>query len=411
MRRVRSTLALLGILTAASACTEDPGLDAGPRDAGADDAGALPERPHVCDVARHVFVPTCSRCHFYGGQEPELTWRAAQATLVGAESPTGGPYVTPGNPGASFLYRKIAGTHSANLGERMPPGEILEPAILDFVARWIQQGAETTCPPGEVEPMEPPRPAHPPGFAAPEVHGPEMGLGLLDCRTCHGAQLTGADGPSCDGCHQPNWRTDCTYCHGGTANPTGAPPRDVSGETALEALTFRAHTPHVTASNHAPYACTQCHTQPVDALSPGHIYDDTPGRAEVRFGGGLSRQGRYEGSGRCSNLYCHGNGNGQLGEWDHTRGKPACDGCHPAANSGQQGWVTMSGRHARHLGAGVTCEGCHAMTARGNDAIRTPAVHADGQKTVDFQQQGVTRNGNTCSGTCHGHLHGARPWN
>ena len=42
---------------------------------------------------------------------------------------------------------------------------------------------------------------HPEGFAEPEQHGVEMVLQRSDCRTCHGTDLSGGIGDSCDQCH------------------------------------------------------------------------------------------------------------------------------------------------------------------------------------------------------------------
>ena len=62
---------------------------------------------------------------------------------------------------------------------------------------------------------------HPEGFAAAEVHGPELKLHTQDCRACHGNDLKGGSAEvSCDSCHEPEWRTDCVYCHGGSENAT-----------------------------------------------------------------------------------------------------------------------------------------------------------------------------------------------
>ena len=70
---------------------------------------------------------------------------------------------------------------------------------------------------------------HAEDFARPELHGPALMQGLLDCRFCHGEDLTGDAGAlSCDTCHTPAdpqaWRSDCVFCHGGVENQTGAPP-------------------------------------------------------------------------------------------------------------------------------------------------------------------------------------------
>src|SRR3970282_2725558 len=90
---------------------------------------------------------------------------------------------------------------------------------------------------------------HPEGFAAAEIHGLELKQQAQDCRSCHGDELTGASAPTCDGCHTPAdppaWRSDCTFCHGGVDDTTGAPPRNLDGTTEVQAGTLPPHAVHV----------------------------------------------------------------------------------------------------------------------------------------------------------------------
>ena len=156
------------------------------------------------------------------------------------------------------------------------------------------------------------------------------------------------------------WRTNCTFCHGGTDSQTGAPPRDLRGATARDELAFRAHTEHLSERNHIAWDCNECHVKPVDVLSVGHVFDDTPGASEVDFSGGLSAGGRYDGNGGCANMYCHGNGR-TGGAYDHTNARPTCNTCHPSNRLG--------GGHGTHLREGVSCEYCHQDTAASANAI------------------------------------------
>lgn len=246
----------------------------------------------------------------------------------------------------------------------------------------------------------PPR-YHPVDYAAATVHAPELKLGLQDCRECHGATLEGGTGPSCDTCHPAEWRSQCTFCHGGADSASGAPPRDLGGATAREELTFRAHTEHTSERNHAAWDCNQCHTKPVDVMSDGHVFDDTPAASEVVFSGGLSPDGTYDGEGGCANLYCHGTGR-RNGAYDHTEPRPDCNGCHPRA--------TLGGRHREHLREGLQCGECHAETAEGLDTIATPANHVNGVKDVAFTAAGFRRENGACSGSCHLERHANRRW-
>jgi len=243
---------------------------------------------------------------------------------------------------------------------------------------------------------------HPPGFAAPEVHGMAMKLHEEDCRTCHGEDLKGGVvEQSCDSCHTEGWRTDCTYCHGGTNNQTGAPPRDIDGMTTM--LSFAAHGPHVTETLHAAYGCEQCHVTPTDVLSEGHVFDDTDAMAEVYFVAGLSPAGQWDGN-ACSNLYCHGNGNGSEGSYAHDQPAPSCGGCHPYPGTENMAYQTMSGRHALHMGRGLECAECHDPQGL--------LLHVDGKPDVEFAPAGFTFDPTTrrCSGTCHGRVHVGNGW-
>lgn len=373
------------------------------------DPPELPAQATACNVAAAVLVPKCSGCHRPGGQTPDLTYDAVLTALVGLESPVrpGTVYVVPDDPQASLLFRKIAGTQAASEGARMPLGVPLDEGSIALVQEWIEAGASVEC---ELE--EPPPPVerhHPDGFADPTVHGPELKLGRQDCRTCHGENLTGGSGPSCDSCHSGGtaWRTQCTFCHGGTETETGAPPRDLDGELDPMRISFRAHTPHVSERNHAPFDCVQCHLKPSDVLSARHVFDDTPGQAEVDFSGGLSAGGVYNGSGSCSNLYCHGNGR-TAGSYDHLFARPDCGTCHGSISNGGSG---LSDPHEDHLEEGVTCDQCHSATAtaRGT-AILDPGRHVNGTIDVVLASGTLTRENGTCTGSCHGEEHGGRLW-
>ncbi|MEQ9501089.1 MAG: c-type cytochrome domain-containing protein [Deltaproteobacteria bacterium] len=348
----------------------------------------------ACSVQTQVFGPSCTGCHRPGGQVPDLTFDALEALLDGR-------YVVPADPAGSLVLQKMSGT----AGGVMPPSGMLDADRLALVERWINEGASFDCEPGEV--VEPER-YHPDDFALPEVHGPDLKQGEQDCRDCHGVDLTGGVGPSCDDCHTQGWRTTCTFCHGGTADDTGAPPRDLNGVTDYIALSFAPHTEHVVGARHPAYDCTTCHTKPEDVLSTNHIFGDpVRGVAEVRFEQGLSPEGTYA-DGTCDNLYCHGNGRA-TGSAARNDGARLCDSCHPSRISGRDAWATMSGEHEDHLREGVDCSECHAATVDDASAIVGPMLHVNGTPDLAFPPGTITRNV-TCSGTCHGEDHDAEDW-
>lgn len=237
---------------------------------------------------------------------------------------------------------------------------------------------------------------HPLDYAMASVHGPAMKLHEEDCRTCHGDDLAGGTSEvNCDSCHTAGWRTDCVFCHGGDAEPSGAPPRDIDGTTETSMLSFIAHTRHVTQYQHAPYDCSQCHVKPVDVLSSGHVFDDTDARAEVSFAGGISAQGVWDGNGGCQTLWCHGNGISNDGAYQHDDAPPTCGGCHPYPGTENLDYTAMSGQHRRHINEGIQCAECH-------DPLAIES-HVDGKPDIAITAAGFSFNqdSKSCTGLCH----------
>jgi predicted CxxxxCH...CXXCH cytochrome family protein len=252
---------------------------------------------------------------------------------------------------------------------------------------------------------------HPAGWAEGAMHGTEFNNnGPASCATasCHGTTLTGgASNVSCESCHS-SWKTDCVFCHGGTDNPTGAPPLSLLDQTSRNIAAVGAHTAHVEAgATHVAYQCNNCHIEPSSAVSPGHI-EGSPG-AEVNFSS-LNGAAVYSGT-TCSNLYCHGNGRGNNGTETWT-GNPTlgCGSCHGDLNNR----TGMSGDHNGHIGDGATCVDCHATVSNGNsNGIQNPALHVNGLKEVVFEG-GINMTwdpvNKRCSGPCHGEDHNNDGW-
>ncbi|MEC8425791.1 MAG: hypothetical protein VX000_18530, partial [Myxococcota bacterium] len=113
---------------------------------------------------------------------------------------------------------------------------------------------------------------HPDGYADPSQHGGAAKASVERCVSCHGEDLTGeGDALSCDTCHAEGWRTDCTRCHGGTDDASGAPPRYIAGGEEGALATFWSHTPHGSGELGAAVSCGTCHVVPTDVLSDGHL--------------------------------------------------------------------------------------------------------------------------------------------
>jgi len=257
---------------------------------------------------------------------------------------------------------------------------------------------------------------HPKGYSADEVHGLDAKLGSDDCTSCHGADLTG-DGAavSCDTCHSSDWRTDCVFCHGGTDNETGAPPEDIDGTTDAASSSFSPHTSHVTASaNHAAFECEQCHAQPEDILSAGHVFidDSTPGVAESDFSAGLSAATTWDSKTlTCNNTYCHGTGQGDDGS-STVGDKYSCTDCHATADSDIATINSMSGEHAEHISEDVGCHECHGDVINSDGVITAPELHVSGAPDVTITKLEASNSGSgwSCSGRCHDEGHGAESW-
>jgi predicted CxxxxCH...CXXCH cytochrome family protein len=417
------SLLLLSFLTA---CTNEP-VDTDP--VGPPPPPEAPEEGFLTGefcLVRTVFEVSCvTGCHsaVVEGGGLDLQTDPFNA-LVNRQSPNGGgTLVAPGSAVDSFLYRKMVNLIAEGEGGVMPPGGTLDPYVTDLVKAWIDDGAVNDCnlppiggeppppppPPPPDENVDPNEPHHPPNWSDPTYHGVAANLQTDgDCRSCHGANLDGVGGnttQSCDECHDPGWRTDCTFCHGGTLNASGAPPKDIDGIEDPTLISFTAHTAHVVDEG---YGCEQCHYKPTDVLTNGHIFGDiTPGYGEIDYTQGYSVIATYNAAtGTCSNAYCHGNGQADNGTISDGDGPLGCTSCH--SNLGDQaGWAGMSGRHNQHLSEGAVCYECHANTVDAGNAIVGANYHVNGTKDV-FSNELTA--GATCTGNCHNHQHDADTW-
>lgn len=260
---------------------------------------------------------------------------------------------------------------------------------------------------------------HPAGFAEPESHGLESNLqGPTegDCRECHGADLRGGTTPEglpaqgCDDCHAendaPDWRTDCVFCHGGENDTSGAPPEDIDAGP----ISFAAHTAHVDAdADYRALPCVECHRDHNDILTPDHLFDDSPGVAEVRFDRSVAAATLWDGNGSCGTNYCHGQGQRDDGVATEDGVVMDCESCHSTTGSKDQ----MSGLHGAHLDeAGIVCNDCHAAVIDRDGNIATAARHVDGARDVAFFEQTIHSQdgGGTCTGVCHGTDHATFGW-
>lgn len=126
-----------------------PRPDAGPRDAGPIDAGAprCPE-PTLEALREKVFVPSCATggCHTGPSASEGLRLDAmlldlgARLRQPAAQSPSRMSLVTPGQPGASYLFLKVFLATPPGGGPMPPSGPLLD-CELAALRRWIEAGA------------------------------------------------------------------------------------------------------------------------------------------------------------------------------------------------------------------------------------------------------------------------------
>jgi predicted CxxxxCH...CXXCH cytochrome family protein len=263
-----------------------------------------------------------------------------------------------------------------------------------------------------------------------EFHAYSANRGLANCRICHGPLLDGVGGSTtvgCQSCHNatgPAPELTCTGCHGGTDNQTGAPPRATWGNT--NAVAIGAHSSHVgTNPVSGPMACSECHVEPSNMFSPGHIDD----AVTVAFQGAVSglkpATWNYPATGTptCSSTYCHGNfTNGTATNTPSWTGanQAACGSCHNARPQG-----SLHRRHERQeytippwwpqpgQSGWVTCDQCHSGIAASVNNLLAPTLtqvngggpplHVNGTPNVVFKLGGsFDPSTRTCSSmACH----------
>ncbi|MDZ7261223.1 MAG: CxxxxCH/CxxCH domain-containing protein, partial [candidate division KSB1 bacterium] len=145
---------------------------------------------------------------------------------------------------------------------------------------------------------------------------------------CHGSR------------NSPAWTEagdfNCTSCHGGLDNNTGAPPFDLSRNSLTTARGVGAHTVHVMGGTLSDgMDCTECHAKPEKIDDPGHIGPDLL-PAEITWGKLAQQDGAtpsWDGVQTCQNVYCHGefrSGNKENNpSWIVVDGSQAvCGSCH-----------------------------------------------------------------------------------
>ncbi len=141
MRKTWGTLCALALLAGCAGNGE--GLDANGRPI-SPGGGGVPLTPDFASIQANVFTPICTACHVGASAPQGLRLDAANSydALVGVASSEepGMLRVKPGDPGASYLIRKLEGT--AAVGARMPLGlPALPDSTILVIREWIASGA------------------------------------------------------------------------------------------------------------------------------------------------------------------------------------------------------------------------------------------------------------------------------
>lgn len=234
---------------------------------------------------------------------------------------------------------------------------------------------------------------------SPDFHGrfiQNIGWNLKNCQQCHAADYTGGiANTSCLTCH-PATPEDCTVCHGGADNLTGAPPEDLSGNQTTDSRGVGAHTTHLNGvSLSTGFECGTCHVVPASFDTPGHVDSQLP--AEVLFSNlaltDSATPNWDTNAASCMNAYCHGN-------WSLAKAESnfqfiyAADNI--AGNASSPTWtdpatVTCGTCHnlppVGHNPSGLdTCAGCHSSVIDANGDIIDKSKHVNGQVNVFGQE-------------------------
>ncbi|PWB76250.1 hypothetical protein C3F09_00820 [candidate division GN15 bacterium] len=230
------------------------------------------------------------------------------------------------------------------------------------------------------------------------IHGLHVSSFGLTCNDCHagvvdanksitnrslhvnGVVDTATANPSlCTGCHA-DAPAGCVYCHGGTDNQTGAPPKGLRGETATTTRAVGAHTIHLAGGTFSDSVqCVACHPTYTNVADPGHFALDSV--AEVVWGSISNQSGGAawtRSTNTCSSTYCHGNFTGgkttNTPNWTAS-GQAACGSCHDVGDNPAQ----LGGAHSLHITSyGLTCNDCHANVVDAGKNIVNRLLHVNG---------------------------------
>lgn len=220
---------------------------------------------------------------------------------------------------------------------------------------------------------------------------------------------------SCHGAGTPKWGGAallCNQCH--TANNTLAGKHAKHYGVATVALSADKTPSNTSAGTTYEYSCGVCHNGVSHADGTTQVVFDSTYAGGGTYTAGVS-QGTDNGitwtNGTCATTYCHGNGNGAVGNnttftWA-TAQTVDCKGCH--SFTAASGTAITTGKHTAHINDGtimpnITCSACHVSTTSDNTTIANTANHVNKVKDVTIlgtYDSDVTPSNNYSAGSCN----------
>ncbi|HKT73600.1 MAG TPA: Ig-like domain-containing protein [Steroidobacteraceae bacterium] len=141
---------VLAVALAIAGCAGNgQGLDQNGLPIGSDESGSTPLTATFESIQANVFTPICTKCHIGAGAPEGLQLDAehSYSLLVGVPSAEQSSVlrVSPGNPDASYVIRKLEDAAGISGGQMPLGGPYLPQATIDVIRQWITDGAAQTA--------------------------------------------------------------------------------------------------------------------------------------------------------------------------------------------------------------------------------------------------------------------------
>jgi predicted CxxxxCH...CXXCH cytochrome family protein len=191
----------------------------------------------------------------------------------------------------------------------------------------------------------------------------------------------------------------CSLCHGNAEHPY--PPRSLSGQVEPTYLGVGSHESHLNPDSTERFSrkvdCSECHDPVTHFNDPSHIGPNPDNRAEIIFGS-LARNSLpgdsiphpiYDGNGKCSNVYCHGNfrqGNRNAQPVFNNPGSVVCGSCHGDPAMGNPTPGAPNNFQSPHFSFYTIqfCANCHGSVIDSSGSFVNKSRHVNGQVDLNF---------------------------